>query len=747
MIPLPARFLIRIRYIVLFLWVIVAAFALPLATDVEDAVQVEGGVLAHSESERATRLIQQAFPQPISHFFVITIQAPVPIDSPRTRALLESVSAAAAAESYITRVVSYLVTPDSSLVSPDRRTTFVIAAARADPEHDPTQRVPSFRQAVHSAVQSFPAGRDFDVNVTGGPALDYDVRTVSTEDVRSGERKSLPVSGIILILAFGALVAAVLPLVVGVFAITCALALVNLAAAFHPMSVFVLTIVSMVGLAVGIDYSLLIVTRFREELNRGRGARAAAARTIETAGRAVVTSGLTVAVGFASLLITPTTETRSVGIGGLFVVTAAVLLSVTFLPALLSVMGRAIDKPRWLARRLAWYHAPAGWERWARWLGRHPWRALVLGAFAITLITWPLAQIKVGLPRSNWFPSNTESTDGVATLELMGASGTLQPVRLVLQAPEGQRIVGSRYIRSLMRLSDSIRSDPHVAQVRSVVDIRPGMSALSYTMLYGNLESARARSPEFYEAYLSTDARTTLMDVVLADTVSFTSSMEVARSIRAIVRGGLGGLDSVDAAVGGFAASSVDLQNELLSQFPLVVALVLITTAVMLFVAFRSILVPIKAVIMNCLSVAGAFGITVLVFQNGVGGGLFGLDGPTEAVYVAVPVLVFAVVFGLSMDYEVFLLSRIKEAFDRTGQNDQATMQGLTATASVITSAAAIMIVVFGVFSFSRVLAAQQLGFGLAVAVFLDATLIRMVLVPAIMHIAGRWNWWPGVRG
>ena len=174
--------------------------------------------------------------------------------------------------------------------------------------------------------------------------------------------------------------------------------------------------------------------------------------------------------------------------------------------------------------------------------------------------------------------------------------------------------------------------------------------------------------------------------------------------------------------------------------------MVLISTAVMLFIAFRSVLVPIKAVIMNCLSVAGAFGVTVLVFQHGVGGQLFGLDGPTDAVYVAVPILVFAVVFGLSMDYEVFLLSRIKEAFDRSGQNDQATMEGLTATASVITSAAAIMMVVFGVFSFSRVLAAQQLGFGLAVAVFLDATLIRMVLVPAVMHIAGRWNWWPGVR-
>jgi RND superfamily putative drug exporter len=446
------------------------------------------------------------------------------------------------------------------------------------------------------------------------------------------------------------------------------------------------------------------------------------------------------------LLITPTSETRSVGIGGLFVVTAAVLLSVTFLPALLSYMGRAIDQPRWLARRLAWYHAPSGWERWSRWLGRHPWRALILGGFAIALTTSPLTQIKIGLPRSNWFPANTESTDGVETLERMGARGTLQPVRLVFQAPEGQRIVGSRYIRALKRLSDTLHADPRVAQVRSVVDIQPGMSALRYTMLYGNVESARARAPEFYAAYLSDDARTTLMDVLLADTTSFTSSMDVARSIRTLVHNEETGLDSVEVVVGGFAASSVDLQNELLRQFPLVIALVLISTAIMLFIAFRSILVPIKAVLMNCLSVAGAFGVTVLVFQHGVGAQIFGLDGPTEAVYVAVPVLVFAIVFGLSMDYEVFLLSRIKEAFDKSGLNDQATMQGLAATASVITSAAAIMIVVFGVFSFSRVLVAQQLGFGLAVAVFLDATLIRMVLVPAIMHIAGRWNWWPGVR-
>jgi RND superfamily putative drug exporter len=198
--------------------------------------------------------------------------------------------------------------------------------------------------------------------------------------------------------------------------------------------------------------------------------------------------------------------------------------------------------------------------------------------------------------------------------------------------------------------------------------------------------------------------------------------------------------------VGGYVAAAVDFQSLLLRRFPLIVLLVLGVTGVMLAAVFRSILVPIKAVVMNSLSVAATFGLIVLVFQQGIGSSALGLDGPTDAIYVLVPVLVFAVVFGLSMDYEVFLLSRIKEAYDRTGQNTLATREGLSATASVITSAALIMIAVFGAFAFARILMMQFIGFGLAVAVFLDATIIRMVLVPSLMQIAGTWNWWPGSR-
>ncbi|GBD31994.1 Heme uptake protein MmpL11 [bacterium HR33] len=742
MIVPPPRTVVRSRYFILAAWTVIAALALPRAWRVGEVLRVEGQAI-ETESEQVYHLVREAFERPIDQFYAITIRGQITVDAPEYRALVDSLSEVLAAKPYVSRVLSYRTLKDEVLVGPDRRTTFIAVALTPEASASAMVHTPDIRATVDEFKNAFRRRSGFDLKVTGAPALEYDVRTVSLQDARLGERRSLPLAAAVLVLAFGALVAAVLPLVVGVFAIVCALALVYVAAAFHPMSIFVSNIISMIGLGVGIDYSLLVVTRFREELNRGLSAREATVRTLDTAGRAVVTSGLTVIVGFLALLLIPVPETRSIAIGGLFVVGAAVLLSVTLLPAALAVLGRGIDRPRWLARRLAWYHRPAAWERWAKWLGQHPWRALLIGGAVVAATTWPLGSIKIGLPSSGWFPSGTESEAGARVLEEMGARGAIQPIRVVVRVPEGERVVGTRYLRGLARLSDSIAADPRVARVRSVVNLEGGMSLLQYAMLYSNPQAARARYGEFLSAYLSPDERVTLLDAHLADSTSLTGAMEVVRRIRAIARAGVPGLERAEVLVGGFVASGVDLQDQLLERFPLLVAVVVATTFVMLLFAFRSVMVPLKAVAMNCLSVAGAFGLIVLVFQKGVGAELFGLKTGTEAIYVLVPVLVFAVVFGLSMDYGVFLLSRIKEAFDRTLQNDRATMEGLSATAATITSAAAIMIIVFGTFSFARVLVVKLIGFGLAVAVLLDATLVRMVLVPALMHLGGRWNWWP----
>jgi RND superfamily putative drug exporter len=665
---------------------------------------------------------------------------------PRFATVLDSISAALARQPYISQVISVRTIGESTFVSPDRRTTFLIAALTPSSTSDVGRTVvPHLRETVGNTLTRLPRAEGFDVKVTGNPALDYDVRTISAEDTRRGEERVLPLTLAVLVLAFGALVAATLPIIVGVLAITIALGIVAVAAQFQTMSVFVLNITTMVGLGVGIDYSLLIVTRFREELNRGLAPVDAAVRTIQTAGSAVVTSGLTVVVGFGALILTPLTETRSVGVGGLIVVAVAVLLATTFLPAALAILGRNIDRPRWLARPLARIHTPQGWERWARSLGHRPWRAILGGGIALAILTFPLTQIKIGLPARNWFPPEAESGQGLAALRDMGASGVIQPLRVVVQLPAGESALSGRRLPGLKALSDSIRKDPRVREVRGVATLRPGLSTLQLAIFYGDPEAVRERYPEFFNAYLSADRRTTLMDVIAVDSVSLTGMMDLARQVRRTIASGTR-LRGAEIVVGGFAASSLDLQEHLLRRFPGIVAMILGVTAIMLFIAFKSVLVPLKAVVLNCVSVSAAFGITVFVFQHGYGASFFGLEGPTEAIFVVVPVLVFATVFGLSMDYEVFLLTRVKEVFDKTGRNDHATMEGLSATASTITFAAAIMIAVFGVFAFSRVLAVQFIGFGLAIAVLLDATLIRMVLVPAIMHIAGRWNWWPGVR-
>jgi putative drug exporter of the RND superfamily len=743
-----AKTVVRRRWWVLLAWAGIAALFLPQALGVQQVLAVRGGSDEETESFRAAQVLKQAFPSPFAEYVAVVVRGPVSRANHRFDVVLDSLPAAMRRRPYVREVVAASSLGESTFVSPDRHTTFFIAALATDQTDNISNNyVPDLRATLRAALARTPGSEGFDVKLTGYPALDYDIRSISAEDTSRGEARVLPVTLIVLVLAFGALVAALLPIAVGVLAITIALGLVTVAARFQTMSVFVLNITTMVGLGVGIDYSLLIVTRFREELNRGLSPLDAAVRTVLTAGTAVITSGLTVVVGFAGLLTTPLIETRSVGVGGLIVVGTAVLLATTFLPATLAILGRDIDRPRWLARPLARIHAPSGWERWARFLLHRPWRAVAGGGVAVALLTFPLTQIRIGLPARNWFPVESESGQGLTELQEMGASGVIQPIRVVVQLPEGESALSLARLRGLKTLSDSLRKgDPRVKEVRGIATIRPGMSSLQLALFYSDARGVRERFAPFFNAYLSAENRTTLVDVIPTDTVSLTGLMDVARRARVVVNRPVRGLQGAEILVGGFAATSVDLQHHLLSRLPGVVALILGITAIMLFIAFRSVLVPLKAVLLNCLSVGAAFGVTVLVFQHGYGGRLFGLQGPTEAIFVVVPVLVFATVFGLSMDYEVFLLTRMKEVFDKTGRNDHATMEGLSATASTITFAAAIMIAVFGVFAFSRVLAVQVVGFGLAMAVLFDATLIRMVLVPAIMHIAGRWNWWPGVR-
>ncbi|HLB55588.1 MAG TPA: MMPL family transporter [Gemmatimonadales bacterium] len=735
------------RWLFVAFWGIVGAAGLIRARHTPELLRIRGEADQDTEAARADRLLDSRFSRPFSEFFAVTLENPRPFTTGMSRAALDSIAENLRAEPYVRSLLSYANTGDSIFLSRDARRTFLLISVERPSGDSLGRQVTRFRGAVDRALARIPLRDDYTARVTGRAPLDLDIRTVSTEDSRRLEARILPLAMIILVLAFGALVAAILPLLVGVLAVGISLALIGVLAGFIPMSVFVLNLTTMIGLGVGIDYSLLMVTRFREELAHGYRRREAAARTFRTAGKAVLTSGLTVIVGFGALLLVPLKEIKSVGMAGLIVVGMAVILATTLLPALLAIIGREIDRPRWLARRLIWYHSPLGWEKWARTLARRPRRALVLGGVAIAILTAPLFWIRIGLPARHWWPSNTEAGQGLEELGRIGVSGYLLPIRVLVEFPEGQSATGLTALRGLRHLSDSLRADPRVRDVKSLVDLTPGQSLLAYSLLYSDLDDARARYRDAIDGYLSSDQRIALLDVIPQDSASLTTAMELVRRVRGIAHGGtIRQLRNATVQVGGYVATAVDFQADLLSRFPMIILLILGVTGVMLAVAFRSVLVPIKAIIMNSLSVSATFGLMVLVFQHGVGARELGIDGATEAIFVAVPVLVFAVVFGLSMDYEVFLLSRIKEAFDRTGRSSEATMEGVSATASVITSAALIMFVVFGAFAFARVLVVQFLGFALAIAVLLDATLIRMVLVPAFMHLAGEWNWWPGKR-
>ena len=702
LIALPARTIVRWRWPIVIGWVLLAAAMWPVAREIHTRLQVGGRDLPGAESTEAEAIIRARFATSFSAFALVAIRhRTLSVDSAHYAAYIDSLVGAIERLPFAQKTVTWRNAGDPSVVSPDGRITFILVGMR-ELADGATSEIPALREAVHTVQAA--VGPDFVTHVTGSPAFDYDTRTVAAQDSDRLEQRLLPLTWLLLILVFGALVAAFVPVAVGFLAIFVAMGIESMLAALMPMSIFVLNITTMVGLGVGIDYSLLVVTRFREELDAGADRLVAAERTIRTAAQTVLTSGGTVMVGVAALMIVPIVETRSVGLGGLVVVFSAVALSVTFLPAVLAILGHNVDRPKFLAKTLARLRPDtSGWARYAESIARNPIRALVISGTIIVALAAPSLWLRVGLPAKNWFPKDTESARGLTVLQDMGQGGALQPLRVLVELPAGTSALDPERLRGLRILSDSLRANPRVQQVRGLVDLRPGIPLWQYFELYGDTARARARIPDVLNAFLGRGGSTTVLNVALRDTVRLDGALVAVREVRRIVTRGNPDLRGARLLVGGFFPSALDFRDRLVHEFSVIVALVLGVTAVMLAWVFKSLLVPAKAVVMNTLSVGAAFGLTVVVFQWGVGGSLIGLEGPTEAIFVMGPVLVFAIVFGLSMDYEVFLLARIKEEFDLSHDNDAAVIAGLSATGQTITSAAAIMILVFGAFAFARV--------------------------------------------
>jgi RND superfamily putative drug exporter len=687
-------------------------------------------------------MLRTRFARPFRDVLVVAVEAPRALDLPDQGRTLDSLIAALERAPWTDRVVSWRSTGDSTFLRDDRRGTVLFVPLDAAAARDALAWVPPARTLIRTTLAGH-ADSGWTALVTGEPALEADLRDLSAGATRDSELRLAPLTFVVLVFAFGALVAAALPVAIAFLAIMLSLAVIGLVATVHPISIYVLNIASMLGLGVGIDYSLLMLNRFREELKRFP-AREAATRAARATRGPIITSGATVLVGFGALLLTPLVETRSVGLGGVIVVLFAVIVTCTLLPTLLAEIGDRIDWPGWLARVSARGRGPEAWQRWASRVMQHPWSALGAGLLVVLLLAWPARELRIGLPARHWWPQGTESAAGLGLLDRMGMGAVAQPIRLTVGPSDGRTVTDAIVLRGLRALGDTLALDPRVRTVRSLAQPGPVRSILALSMLYADLDAAREEFPDFIDAYRSTDGSIAVVDVVLRDSVALVSGMDMVRKVRALAASAPRGLEGARIHVGGFYGTTVDLQDLLIDRFPRIIAIVLGVIAVMLMIAFRSALVPLKAVVLNLLSVAASFGLMVWVFQLGHGSGVFGLAGPTEAIFAVVPVLVFAIVFGLSMDYEVFLLARVKEEWDAGASNEAAVANGLAATAGTITWAAAIMVLVFGAFAFTGVFVVQVLGFGLATAVLLDATIIRLVLAPALMRLAGKWNWWPG---
>ncbi len=594
----------------------------------------------------------------------------------------------------------------AGLVSRDHRATLISVTL----EDRDKSTVDELRSVV---ARSAPDG--FTVQIAGQGVLFADFTKIAEEDLRKGESIGIGIALIVLIVVFAAVVAAIVPVVMALFAITVALGLVSLIGQLFDFNLFVTNMVTMIGLAVGIDYSLFIVSRYREERKKGFAKLDAIGAAGATANRAVFFSGMTVVLALLGMFIIPTTIFRSLATGAALVTLAALAASMTLLPAIISLLGDRINWPRLSRRaRLDSGHDPRGgfWDRTTNAVMGRPVVFLVASVLVLGGLGSFYFQLHRGTSQNvSRLPDDFESKQAFLTLERDFAGGQSNPVRIVVTGDVDGSGVGAAIEELRRDIADTEVFAPRTDVVHSG------------------------------------DGTTIEVDAFFRGDPNRDSAFQGIRDLRSeIVPAAFDGVQGVEVLVGGNPARFTDFLDTIDRYQWLVLAVVLALSFILLTVVFRTIVVPVTAIVMNLLSVSAAYGALTLVFQKGVGIGLFNAVGfqfqRAEAIEAWLPLFLFSVLFGLSMDYQVFLVTRIREEYDRTGDNNEAVAYGLRTTAGIITGAALIMVAVFTGFAAGRLGPLQQMGFGLAVAILMDATIVRTLLVPATMRLLGSRNWY-----
>jgi len=715
MIRILAQFGAKRPVVTIGLWVLVAVVSLGINDRyIDSALTTELSLADRYESERAETLLEERLrgPRQLGELVIIESSS-VRVDEQAFQTKVESVASGITALGPDTVIVQdhFYLSQNPLLVSQDLQATLMVLILPGSAD----TAIENVGKVLH-VVEEANHSDDFRVLMGGDASVSYENNELALHDLERGERFGIPIALIVLLALLGTVVATLLPLGLAGFAIVLALAAVAIAGQFSPLLFFVRLMVVMIGLAVGIDYALLIVSRFKEELTRGLSTYDAVMRAAETAGRTVVFSGVTVVLALIGLLIIPASFFRSMALGAILVVLFALAATLTLLPAVLSLLGPRLNNlpVRFLARfslKTPEESQEGFWENVTRMVMRRPVLSILLVAVPMLFLSYFYLDIETGLNDVNTFPDGIQTKEAFLLFEEKFSVGAVTPAGVISPA----EIV-----------IDGDLNDPVVAEAASALRLS----------LFDN--------PAFPlpPAFVANDAN----DLALI-TLSFPgrpNSPEAADLVRVIreqiIPASFEGVPA-DVYVGGASASLADFQGIVSLYTPIVFALVLGLSFIILMMVFRSIVIPLKAIIMNLLSVGATYGLLVLVFQKGFGTDLFGFQR-AEVIDSWMPLFLFAVLFGLSMDYHVFLLSRIRERYDETGDNTEAVAYGLRSTAGLITGAALIMVVVFGGFAAGRSVINQLMGFGLAVAIFLDATFVRSILVPAGMEVLGARNWY-----
>jgi putative drug exporter of the RND superfamily len=702
------RFTVRHRKAVLVGTAVFFIVAGPLGGDVASRLSSGGFEDPDSESSRASDTIEDEFGNQTPDLVLLVTAKNGMVDDADVVAAGNALTAELGSERGVDRAISYwnLGNPPP-LRSGDGRQALVVAALRGDEDevHDTAERLSPRYAGSQGPVT---------VGVGGFAEVFRQVNEEVEADLVRAELLAFPIVLVLMVLVFGSLIAAGLPLVVGVLAIVGTFLVLVIISSLTEVSIFALNLTTAMGLGLAIDYSLFIVSRYREELGNGRSPHDAVVRTVQTAGKTVAFSALTVAVALAALLIFPLAFLRSFAYAGIGVALLAGAVAVVFLPALLAVLGPRVNSLR-LWRRDPKPIGQGMWHRIAMLVMRRPVPIAVAVIVILLLLGLPFLRIQFGLPDDRVLPEHLSSRqvqDDIRTRFSSDESRTLQVVADDIDDPAARSDDIDRYAARLSRLPGAARVD-----------------ALTGSFIEGQqVAGPGPLSPRFQAR------NATWVSVVPSVEAYSTEGERLAKAVRDTPA-------PFPVLVTGPSAELVDSKESLFRLLPIALGLVALATFVLLFLMFGSILVPIKALILNVLSLSATFGALVWIFQDGNLSGVLDFTA-TGTLPASVPLLLFCIAFGLSMDYEVFLLSRIKEEHDRTGDNTASVAIGLERTGRLVTAAAVLISVVFLAFATSGVSFIKIFGIGLALAVLMDAFVIRATLVPAFMRIAGEANWW-----